>query len=208
MDRKILPTERQSVTHKFSIAGHEGYLTVGMYEDGVPGEIFITMAKEGSTLSGLLDCFAISVSLALQYGVPLEDLVNKFTHVRFEPSGMTGNKKIPFAKSIMDYIFRWLAYRFMPEDQQKAVGIVNITVGEAPKAERSIKDLEADCKAAYVYGTPKEAVAAQTELAAAVVKQTFVTQADAPACPDCGSIMNRNGSCYLCPSCGRTSGCS
>jgi ribonucleoside-diphosphate reductase alpha chain len=111
--RRKLPDERQSITHKFSIGGHEGYITVGMYEDGTPGEIFITMAKEGSTISGLMDSFATSISYCLQYGVPLKFLVDKFGHVRFEPSGWTGNPQIPYAKSIPDYIFRWLGAKFL-----------------------------------------------------------------------------------------------
>jgi ribonucleoside-diphosphate reductase alpha chain len=110
--RRKLPEARQAITHKFSI-GHEGYITVGMFEDGAPGEVFITMAKEGSTISGLMDCMAMAVSLALQYGVPLSLLVDKFSHVRFEPSGWTGNRQIPYAKSIMDYIFRWLGAKFL-----------------------------------------------------------------------------------------------
>jgi ribonucleoside-diphosphate reductase alpha chain len=108
-----LPSERQSITHKFSIGGHEGYITVGMFEDGSPGEIFITMAKEGSTISGLMDSMAVAISLTLQYGVPLKFLVDKFAHVRFEPSGWTGNPQIPYAKSIMDYVFRWLGVKFL-----------------------------------------------------------------------------------------------
>lgn len=111
--RRKLPDERVSITHKFSIGGHEGYITVGMYEDGSPGEIFITMAKEGSTISGLMDSLAVAVSLTLQYGVPLQFLVDKFAHVRFEPSGWTGNRQIPYAKSIVDYIFRWLGIKFL-----------------------------------------------------------------------------------------------
>jgi ribonucleoside-diphosphate reductase alpha chain len=111
--RRKLPDERQSVTHKFSIGGHEGYITVGMYEDGSAGEIFITMAKEGSTISGLMDSMAVLTSLSLQYGVPLAFLVDKFSHVRFEPSGWTGNSQIPYAKSIPDYIFRWLGAKFL-----------------------------------------------------------------------------------------------
>jgi ribonucleoside-diphosphate reductase alpha chain len=111
--RRRLPDERQALTHHFSIAGQEGYLTVGVYEDGLPGEIFITMAKQGSTISGLMDSFATAVSLALQYGVPLEVLCGKFTHTRFEPSGWSGNPKIGYAKSIVDYIFRWLELKFI-----------------------------------------------------------------------------------------------
>ena len=124
--RRKLPDERRSITHKVSIAGHEGYITVGMYEDGTPGEIFLVMAKEGSTISGLMDAFATSISMALQYGVPLEALVEKFSHVRFEPSGFTKNPEIPFAKSITDYIFRWLAAKFLsPEDAQAVVDQIN-----------------------------------------------------------------------------------
>ncbi len=111
--RRKLPDERQSVTHKFSIGGHEGYITVGLYEDGTPGEVFISMAKEGSTISGLMDSFATSISYALQYGVPLKFFVDKFSHVRFEPSGWTGNPQVPYAKSIMDYIFRWMGAKFL-----------------------------------------------------------------------------------------------
>ena len=114
--RRKLPDERQSLTHKFSIAGHEGYITVGLFEDGTPGEIFITMSKEGSTISGLMDSFATSISFCLQYGVPLQFLVDKYSHVRFEPSGWTGNKEIPYAKSLMDYIFRWIGSKFLHPD--------------------------------------------------------------------------------------------
>ena len=116
--RRRLPDERQGVTHHFSVGGQEGYLTVGLYEDGMPGEIFITMSKEGSTVSGLMDCFATAVSLALQYGVPLKVLCQKFSHTRFEPSGFTGNPHIGYAKSLMDYMFRWLALKFLPKEGQ------------------------------------------------------------------------------------------
>ena len=123
--RRRLPSERTAVTHKFDIAGHEGYITVGLYPDGQPGEIFLKMAKEGSTVSGLMDSFATTVSVALQYGVPLRDLVNKFAHVRFEPSGFTGNQEIPIAKSIVDYIFRWLGSRFLGPDDKATLGLVD-----------------------------------------------------------------------------------
>ena len=122
--RKRLPAEWQAVTHKFEISGHEGYITVGLYQDGTPGEIFLKMAKEGSTISGLMDSFATAISLALQYGVPLKALVDKFSHARFEPSGFTGNPQVPIAKSIMDYIFRWLASRFLPWEDRDALGII------------------------------------------------------------------------------------
>jgi ribonucleoside-diphosphate reductase alpha chain len=123
--RRRLPAERQAVTHKFEIAGHEGYITVGLYPDGTPGEIFLKMAKEGSTVSGLMDSFATAISLSLQYGVPLRDLVNKFGHVRFEPAGFTGNQEIPIAKSIVDYIFRWLGSRFLPREDRDSLGIIS-----------------------------------------------------------------------------------
>jgi ribonucleoside-diphosphate reductase alpha chain len=132
--RRKLPAERKSITHKFSIGGHEGYITVGMFEDGTPGEIFVTMAKEGSTISGLMDSMAVAISLTLQYGVPLKSLVEKFSHVRFEPSGWTGNPQIPYAKSILDYIFRWLGVKFLSPEY----GVTE--VGENP----SLRPTEAD----------------------------------------------------------------
>src|SRR5438270_2181556 len=128
--RRKLPDERRSITHKFSIGGHEGYITVGMYDDGAPGEIFIAMAKEGSTISGLMDSFATAISFNLQYGGPLKFLVDKFSHVRFEPSGFTGNPQIPYAKSIMDYIFRWLGAKFLGPEY--AVGEVGETLTLRP----------------------------------------------------------------------------
>src|SRR5207244_6788865 len=131
--RRRLPSERTAVTHKFDIAGHERYITVGLYPDGQPGEIFLKMAKEGSTVSGLMDSFATTVSVALQYGVPLRDLVNKFAHVRFEPSGFTGNQEIPIAKSIVDYIFRWLGSRFLSPDDKAMLGLIDRSaVGSGP----------------------------------------------------------------------------
>src|SRR5207244_11785085 len=123
--RRRLPSERTAVTHKFDIAGHERYITVGLYPDGQPGEIFLKMAKEGSTVSGLMDSFATTVSVALQYGVPLRDLVNKFAHVRFEPSGFTGNSEIPIAKSLVDYIFRWMGSRFLNDDDRSTLGLID-----------------------------------------------------------------------------------
>ena len=124
MQRRKLPDERKSITHKFDIAGHEGYITVGMYEDGTPGEIFVTMSKQGSTISGLMDSFATAISFALQYGVPLQFLVDKFAHMRFEPSGFTKNPQIPYAKSIVDYLFRWMASKFLDEEAKREVGII------------------------------------------------------------------------------------
>ena len=137
--RRKLPMERQSITHKFSIGGHEGYITVGLYEDGTPGEFFITMAKEGSTISGLMDSFATAVSYALQYGVPLKFFVDKFSHVRFEPSGWTGNPQVPYAKSIMDYIFRWLGAKFLGPEY--AAG----EAGDAPKLRATEADRSRRC---------------------------------------------------------------
>ncbi|MBD3291191.1 vitamin B12-dependent ribonucleotide reductase [candidate division KSB1 bacterium] len=183
--RRRLPNERPSITHKFSVAGHEGYLTVGKFDDGSPGEIFITMAKEGSIVSGLMDAFATTISMALQYGVPLKVLVDKFSHTRFEPSGFTGNKQIPIAKSVLDYIFRWLALKFLspeqlPQDQVDEYGDQQVK----PESKRLNNSSEA------------------------LEKHIFQTQSDAPPCFECGAIMVRSGSCYKCLSCGSTSGCS
>ncbi len=185
--RRRLPDERKAVTHKFSIAGHEGYITVGLYEDGTPGEVFITMSKEGSTISGMMDAFATSISLALQYGVPLKVLVDKFSHMRFEPSGFTNNENIPIAKSICDYLFRWLGMKFLPKDEQP----VSTLVAETAPLEKTETASE-----------QKRSAIESNE------KVIFQTQADAPPCHECGSIMIRSGSCYKCLQCGSTSGCS
>ena len=184
--RRRLPDERNAVTHKFSISGHEGYITVGLYEDGTPGELFITMSKEGSTISGLMDGFATGISLALQYGVPLKVLVDKFSHMRFEPSGFTNNKDVPIAKSVLDYIFRWMGLKFLPREEQPASVIVDSIAAE-PKVEQKTE-----------FNISLE----QAE------KKVFQEQADAPPCHECGSIMIRSGSCYKCLNCGETSGCS
>jgi ribonucleoside-diphosphate reductase alpha chain len=191
--RRKLPDERRSITHKFSVAGHEGYVTVGLFEDGKPGEIFLRMSKEGSTISGLMDSFATAISLTLQYGVPLEALVNKFTHMRFEPSGFTKNPEIPIAKSLVDYIFRWMGSKFLNPEEKEAIGIVNRENGsEAPVP---------------VTG---ETVAARSASAGGAGSSmvTFETSTDAPACHECGSIMVRSAACYKCMNCGATSGCS
>jgi ribonucleoside-diphosphate reductase alpha chain len=190
--RRKLLDERRAITHKFDIQGHEGYITVGIYEDGTPGEIFLVMSKEGSTISGLMDAFATSISLALQYGVPLEVLVKKFAHTRFEPSGFTKNPEIPIAKSITDYIFRWLASKFLSGTQQEAIGIVRRE--PIVEIEATAAPAPAPIKPAPVDSNP--------------IKISFVGQEDAPACSDCGSIMIRNGTCYKCLNCGGTSGCS
>src|SRR5467141_2774571 len=191
--RRKLPDERKAVTHKFDIGGHEGYLTVGLYEDGMPGELFVTMAKEGSTISGLMDAFATQTSYALQFGVPLKFMVDKFSHMRFEPSGFTKNKEIPIAKSIVDYIFRWMASHFFTVDEQDAVGIVR---REAPAAP-----------APAAGSAPVSELKVIAAPASGVQKIAFINT-DAPACPDCGAITVRSGSCYKCLNCGATSGCS
>ena len=191
--RRRLSDERQAVIHKFSIGGHEGYITVGLFEDGTPGEIFIVMSKEGSTLSGVMDSFATAVSLALQYGVPLKVLIDKFSHVRFEPSGVTPNENIRFAKSVVDYIFRWVALKFLPKEEGK-----EFAVTEAPKAKTQTTEVKPSANGTARPANPLE----QHE------KRTFVAQADAPACHECGSLMVRNGACYKCLNCGSTSGCS
>jgi ribonucleoside-diphosphate reductase alpha chain len=200
--RRKLPDERNSITHKFDIAGHEGYITVGLFDDGTPGEIFLTMAKEGSTISGFADAFAQAISYALQYGVPLQVLVDKFSHARFEPSGMTKNPEIRFAKSIVDYIFRWLATKFLSPEAQFHVGVnVKEPVAEAAKpAEKAAMAApgEADLKV----GPKAVAKPKSSEFAA------MRNQEDAPPCSTCGSIMIRSGSCYKCANCGTTSGCA
>jgi ribonucleoside-diphosphate reductase alpha chain len=190
--QRKLPVERRAITHKFNIAGHEGYITVGMYDDGAPGEIFINMSKEGSTVSGLMDAFARAISYALQYGVPLEVLADKFTHTRFEPSGFTGNEQIPYAKSITDYIFRWLALKFLSPEKQVLAGVLGESQ-DSSSEPRGGKTLVAE-------------VSPDPRVAAPVSPPRMFE--DAPPCSTCGSIMVRNGSCYKCLNCGATSGCS
>jgi ribonucleoside-diphosphate reductase alpha chain len=224
--RHKLNDDREAFTHKFSIAGHEGYLTTGLYENGQPGEIFLRMAKEGSTVSGLMDTIATMTSIALQYGVPLKALVDKFSHTRFEPSGFTNNKQIPIAKSVMDYVFRYLGNRYLEveatdagEGSQELVG-----TGAAPasiRAEGGTTELSTISTASSLTAsTPRQAAGAvaggsgdATTNALSMpsgvnLVGSFVNQADAPSCMDCGSIMIRNGACYKCPNCGSTSGCS
>jgi ribonucleoside-diphosphate reductase alpha chain len=197
--RRRLPDERRSLTHKFEIQGHEGYITVSFYDDGTPGEIFLRMAKEGSTISGLMDAFATQTSMALQYGVPLRVMVNKFSHMRFEPSGFTKNQEIPIAKSIIDYIFRWLASRLLDAEDQEAVGILRRD--PAPPAVSEAASRPA------LPPTPSEPKAASNGTGPAQ-KLTFVVNADSPACAECGSITIRSGACYKCMNCGATTGCS
>jgi ribonucleoside-diphosphate reductase alpha chain len=208
--RHRLDDERMSITHKFNVGGHEGYITVGLYQDGSPGELFITMAKEGSTVSGLMDSFACAASLALQHGVPLKLLCEKFAHTRFEPSGWTNNTDIGFAKSIMDYIFRWLQLRFLTGQQQLLFENLRpklaVASGQLPEAG----DLSGSGAASGGGSSlptdhrplPPAPIHAADALAA------MIDLGDAPTCHVCGSIMVRNGSCYKCMSCGSTSGCS
>lgn len=213
--RHRLPEERASVTHKFAIAGHEGYITVGLYPNRQPGEIFIKMAKEGSTVSGLMDAFATSVSLALQHGVPLKVLCEKFAHTRFEPSGWTGNSKIGFAKSITDYIFRWLHYRFVEPEQGdlfdgmfKRNGIADpgAPAGSLPESPEAAGGAGPSTSAEQGLAGSRKLEAGSLHPADAL--REIVDLGDAPSCHVCGSIMTRNGSCYRCMSCGSTSGCS
>lgn len=181
--RRKLPDERKSITHKFAVGGHEGYLIVGMYGDGMPGEIFIKMAKEGSTLSGFMDGLALSISIGLQYGVPLKAVVDKLTNTRFEPSGYTENPAIRYASSVLDYIARWLGGKFLSPEYLK------------PRADvaESMPSVFRDSRA------PAALASGRTE---------GRLSADAPSCSTCGMLMVPNGSCYKCANCGSTSGCS
>ncbi len=192
--RRKLPDERQAITHKFTVGGQEGYITVGLFEDGQPGEIFLVMAKEGSAISGLMDVFATSISIALQSGVPLRTLIRKFSHVRFEPSGFTSNKRIPMAKSTVDYIFRWLGSKFLEPDEQAALGIL----------PDEIPDLGTEATAAEANAVPQVPLVLPDSGAR---PETFTNDQDAPGCFECGAIMVRNGACYHCTNCGSTSGC-
>nr|HEX4315533.1 vitamin B12-dependent ribonucleotide reductase [Kofleriaceae bacterium] len=204
-NRYKLPDERASFTHKFSIGGHEGYITVGMYEDGSPGEIFVRMAKEGSVIAGLMDSFATSISLALQHGVPLHILIEKFKGTRFEPAGFTGNQEIPIATSIMDYLFRWLALRF-PTDGATMVErhpAARTAQLDLPKVPLLAKDfISVEIKAGQAPAIPV------VEAAAGAKDRAWVQETDAPPCHECGTLMVRNGACHKCPNCGSTSGCS
>lgn len=208
--RKRLPDERPSVTHKFSIAGHEGYLHVGLYPDTkLPGEIFITMAKQGSTVSGMMDAFATAVSMSLQYGVPLEDLVSKFSHMRFEPSGFTNNQKIPIAKSIMDYIFRYLSLKFLQQpipDEEVSANPTEAVASEADRNGPAMDESQAEIFATEAIPEPLVGNTIDAYVTSAA-PTTFTNQEDAPACPNCGSITVRAGACYSCPNCGSSTGC-
>ncbi|MDD4995696.1 MAG: vitamin B12-dependent ribonucleotide reductase [Patescibacteria group bacterium] len=199
--RRRMPDERRSITHKFSVANHEGYITVGMFDNGEPGEIFITMSKTGSVISGLMDAFATSVSIGMQYGVPLRVLVNKFAHMRFEPSGVTNNPNIRIAKSIIDYIFRWLSMKFLPAEEQAMIGI------NAPQELPQQIETQTPSEKVEEIDLKKQKLPLGRQLGQDDTV-TFDMQADAPVCDTCGSMMVRNGACYKCLNCGGTSGCS
>jgi len=208
--RKRMPRERESITHKFSIGGHEGYITAGKYEDGSVGEIFLTdIGKEGSTLRGMMNSFATAISIALQYGVPLETLVRKFSYMRFEPEGITGNPEIPFAKSMPDYIMRWLASRFLDVDVQEDLGILTQEV----RARKAAQEAAQSAIASDTAGPSVEATTKAEPAAAALTDSPPVVPARmqgldlGPACSQCGGMMQRTGSCYTCSSCGNNTGC-
>jgi ribonucleoside-diphosphate reductase alpha chain len=228
--RRKMPRERQSITHKFSVGGHEGYITAGMYEDGTVGEIFLTdIGKEGSALRGMMNSFATAISIALQYGVPLETLVEKFAYMRFEPEGITQNPEIPFAKSMPDYIMRWLASRFCDADIQEELGILTAAVRARKAAQDTALSVGSDT-AGPANGSsdgPTAQSAAPAAPAPAPAPTAFAAQPAAagltdsppvvparlmgldlgPACNQCGGMMQRTGSCYTCSSCGNNTGC-
>ncbi|MBN2216567.1 MAG: vitamin B12-dependent ribonucleotide reductase, partial [Pirellulales bacterium] len=233
--RERLPDTRQSVTHKFSVAGHEGYITVGLYPDGRPGELFITMAKEGSTIGGMMDCFGTAVSMSMQYGVPLAVYVEKFSHTRFEPMGQTKNPDVRFAKSIIDYIFRWLGVTFLPGYREMNNGTAaarekpsggasgesetepgpTATKAGGPDAGQGAAIKKPESSNGRAGGQPYQAaaggatatdVAEPEEIGRRELFASF--QTDAPICDSCGAITVRSGNCYLCHNCGNSMGCS
>ncbi|HET6569950.1 MAG TPA: vitamin B12-dependent ribonucleotide reductase, partial [Solirubrobacterales bacterium] len=226
-ERKRMPRERESITHKFSIAGHEGYITAGKYEDGSVGEIFLTdIGKEGSTMRGLMNAFATAISLGLQYGVPLEDFVRKFSYMRFEPEGITGNPEIPFAKSLPDYIMRWVASRFIEDTETlEELGIMTREVRAKQEAETSqlglgiATDTAGPANGGNGHSQPgngaeKERTDGEAAPAASAFTETppvvpaRMSGLDlGPACEQCGGMMQRTGSCYTCSSCGNNTGC-
>lgn len=236
--RRKMPQERHSITHKFSISGHEGYITAGLYDDGQPGEFFIKMSKEGSTLSGIMDALALSISMNLQYGVPLEVLVSKFCHSRFEPSGMTGNRDIPMVKSIIDYFGRWLALKFLPKETAKKyhnsdlvdraysegtntllprvpVESVAQKIEEVTATFTEVREHNAPHEIKEIVEVKEKTLVMETSFPGrdefAKMQQNMAIQLnneDAPMCSACGAVMVRNGSCYKCLDCGETSGCS
>jgi ribonucleoside-diphosphate reductase alpha chain len=210
--RHRLPDERRSLTHKFNVGGHEGYIVVGVYPDGQPGEIFITMAKEGSTVSGLMDSFATAISVALQHGVPLKLLCDKFKHTRFEPSGWTGNSNIGYATSIMDYLFRWLEMKFITGQQQflfpelkTQTSPLTVPLQMPPVAPNEV---ETGAQPSSAANRETRNQKPETVIHATEGLRELLDMGDAPSCHVCGAIMVRNGSCFRCMSCGSTSGCS
>ena len=224
--RKRMPRERQSITHKFSIGGHEGYITAGMYEDGSIGEIFLTdIGKEGSTLRGMMNSFATAISIALQYGVPLETLVRKFSYMRFEPEGITGNPEIPFAKSMPDYIMRWLASRFLDVDVQEDLGILTPEVRARKAAQEAVQSVSVSdtagpsAEAEHESADTPQASGGNGGNGGTNAPTTALTDTPpvvpvvmqgldlGPACGQCGGMMQRTGSCYTCSSCGNNTGC-
>lgn len=218
--RRRLPETRMAVNHKFEIAGHEGYLTVGLFEDNQPGELFVTMAKEGSTIGGLMDTIGALTSMSLQYGVPLESLVKKFAHQRFEPSGFTRNPDIRNASSIIDYVFRWMACQFIPgyREQnaprtQPELPIPGLEEAEKQTINRPVSDLPLAEDSDVISLSPTRSIPASAPSKpgnghALTLSSTFVNQHDAPSCPNCGHIAVRNGACYKCMNCGESLGCS
>ena len=212
--RRRLPETRQAVTHKFDIASHEGYLTVGVFDDGQPGELFITMAKEGSTIGGLMDAIGTLTSMALQFGVPLETLVRKFAHQRFEPSGFTKNPEIRNASSITDYVFRWMAHQFIagyresvrPPSQQPEFALPGLPESQAAVVNRPV-DVLSRTGDPTPYPKPIGGETAAPKGAHALTAM-ITGQQDAPACPTCGQITVRNAACYKCLNCGESLGCS
>jgi ribonucleoside-diphosphate reductase alpha chain len=228
--RRKMPDTRNSITHKFDIEGHEGYITVGIFEDGQPGEVFVSIAKQGSTTAGLCEAFGRAISYTLQYGVPLRDLVQRFSYMRFEPMGRTMNREIPVAQSIVDYIFRWLASQFLHEEEKRELGI--LTESERARLTAQYSGVQPELVSAPVQplATAMPAIAGGSVEADALPVASLTpgvetpgmrqagnghseyrgprVQADAPACANCGWIMSRSGTCYRCENCGSTSGCS
>jgi ribonucleoside-diphosphate reductase alpha chain len=221
--RRRLCDTRKAVTHKFDIAGHEGYLTVGLFEDDQPGELFITMAKEGSTIGGLMDTIGTLTSMALQYGVPLETLLKKFAHQRFEPSGFTKNPEIRNASSIIDYVFRWLAFQFIPgyreghavNRTQPELAMPGLLEEEKKKVNRPVPELALsedtdvlELKSENGNGHVQSAAPRGTRPIRSLSDSVAHFQQDAPTCPSCGHVAVRNGACYKCLNCGESLGCS
>ncbi|MEP6664529.1 MAG: vitamin B12-dependent ribonucleotide reductase, partial [Verrucomicrobiota bacterium] len=217
--RRRLPDTRSAITHKFDIAGHEGYLTVGLFEDGQPGELFVTMAKEGSTIGGLMDSIGTLTSMALQFGVPMDTLLRKFAHQRFEPSGFTKNPEIRNTSSIIDYVFRWLALNFIPgyreativDPTQRELAMPGLEEAMKQKLNRPVSDLPMAEDSEPISLPPARANGngdhGPTGVTS-ITSITFINQTDAPACPGCGHVTVRNGACYKCLNCGESLGCS